>query len=507
LKAQEKSSLIQTDKLLLPVILITGTVLRLLGINTRSFWLDETISAQQARLPIAKLLSILLDSIHPPLYHILLHFWIKVVGNSEIALRSLSIFFGLASILAFYFAGKIFYKDKTAPVAAATVALSPFFIWYSQEARMYSLLILFTLISITSFYLAITQNKFRHWFTYIISITLALYTHYLATLLFFFQITYFLIFAFSLYRNHSTSKNLPLKQFLAVLILIVLLFSPWFTPYLAGKLGKSDITPTFYGWKGQRHDIRFDEILKILFSITLGYHTKQTIKLAISTWPFLIFVCLMMVQLIRPLSRPSHYLLFMAAVPSLFLYILDQWKPTLNARYFLIAIIPAYLLISHLLVKVTKNSSKKVVAIALISIALIAWYDQTFNPNISMHFANREALSYVSRHLLPSDAIIISPFYMIQVIDYYLPEARQHAFYKMPFWQKRRIRNRPTEIKSDVKKISQPFQRVWLIASFQGNTQVKKDTNEIKNTLRSLYEIEDKKTFPQVEVILYQGQK
>jgi hypothetical protein len=311
------------------------------------------------------------------------------------------------------------------------------------------------------------------------------------------------------FHDHLSNKNLLLKQFLIALLLITLLSAPWFLPYLASKLGKSSIAPSIYGWKGQLHNIRFNEILKLLISTTLGYHSKQTIKLAISAWPFLIFVCLMMVQLIRPLSKSSHYLLFMTMAPSLSLYLLDQWRPTMNARYFLIAIVPAYLLISHLLVKITKNSGRKLIAIGLISIliALIAWYDQTFNPNTSMRFANREALSYVSQRLLSSDAIIISPFFMIQVIDYYLPEANQCAFYKMPFWQEDRVRNKPAEIESDVKEISQSFQRVWLIASFQGNTQVRKDTNEIKNTLRSLYEIEDKKTFPQVEVILYQGRK
>ena len=86
---------------------LIGLLLRVYGLNDESLWLDEAISADVGMLPINELFDFVKSrDVHPPLYYILLHYWILLFGNSEVALRLPSVLFSTASIPLFYFFGK-----------------------------------------------------------------------------------------------------------------------------------------------------------------------------------------------------------------------------------------------------------------------------------------------------------------------------------------------------------------------------------------------------------------
>ena len=112
-----------------------GAVLRLSTLNTRSFWLDEATSVRQAGWSIPVMLEWMAHNVHPPLFHTLLHFWMVAFGRAELVVRLFSVMWGLAAIPLVYWAARSFYDRRTSLIAAAVVTLSPFFIWYAQEAR------------------------------------------------------------------------------------------------------------------------------------------------------------------------------------------------------------------------------------------------------------------------------------------------------------------------------------------------------------------------------------
>jgi uncharacterized membrane protein len=74
---------------------------------------------------------------HPPLYYILMKYWVAIFGNSEISLRIPSIIFGLATIYMIYLIGKKIFSEKTGLLTSILLATSGLAIYYSQEARMY----------------------------------------------------------------------------------------------------------------------------------------------------------------------------------------------------------------------------------------------------------------------------------------------------------------------------------------------------------------------------------
>ena len=130
--------------ILLGIILI-GSLLRIYHLGTESIWFDEAASIDGSK---ESLVSVIQSSgrLHnqPPLYFVLLHFWMLLFGTGEIAVRSLSAIFGIISIFVIYQVGCQLFNRKVGLISSFLSAISCYHIYYSQEARAYSLLQLLT---------------------------------------------------------------------------------------------------------------------------------------------------------------------------------------------------------------------------------------------------------------------------------------------------------------------------------------------------------------------------
>ncbi|EKE12736.1 MAG: hypothetical protein ACD_13C00144G0041 [uncultured bacterium] len=119
--------------------LFVGLLLRLISID-QSLWLDEATTALAAKMPLADIFTKFLPGdFHPPLYYLLMKGWGSLFGLSEISLRTPSVIFGILTIYFIYLIAKKIFDTKTARIASILAATSGLLIYYSQEARMYSL--------------------------------------------------------------------------------------------------------------------------------------------------------------------------------------------------------------------------------------------------------------------------------------------------------------------------------------------------------------------------------
>lgn len=120
---------------------IAGAFLRILLLDTKGLWLDETFSIWMANLKIGEMLQwvVKIDQ-HPPLYYFLLHLWVGINGSSPYFVRLFSVLFGVGAIPFMYLIGKRLSGPLMGLAAAAFLAFSPFNIYYAQEGRMYTLL-------------------------------------------------------------------------------------------------------------------------------------------------------------------------------------------------------------------------------------------------------------------------------------------------------------------------------------------------------------------------------
>jgi mannosyltransferase len=124
---------------------VGGLVLRLLLART-PLWLDEAQSVAIAGLPLDEIPAALREDGHPPLYYVLLHLWMRLMGTGDAAVRSLSVVFGLASLVPIARLGARIGGHPVATAALALAASSPFLVRYATEARMYSLVVLLALV-------------------------------------------------------------------------------------------------------------------------------------------------------------------------------------------------------------------------------------------------------------------------------------------------------------------------------------------------------------------------
>ena len=171
-------SLIQKNHLIaLLFLLFLGVLLRIPNL-TESLWYDEVYSTK-IWLEAGRLSWLPWDK-HPPFYNLLMFLWIMVLGDSEISVRMQPLICGILSILLTYYVVYKYADKKTALLTSFFLCFSPVHIWYSQEARRSTTVLLFLLITAFAFYkLRVSKNNIIRWYlAYGISRLLAVFTHY-----------------------------------------------------------------------------------------------------------------------------------------------------------------------------------------------------------------------------------------------------------------------------------------------------------------------------------------
>jgi mannosyltransferase len=137
--------------LTLLLILLLGMGLRLYRLGDQSVWWDEGHAIWTARQSLVETTSITAHDVHPPLYLWLLHFWLRLTGESEFAVRYLSLIGGVLTVALTYVVARRLIGRRSALLATLLIATARFHIWWSQEARMYVWAAFYALLSIYLF--------------------------------------------------------------------------------------------------------------------------------------------------------------------------------------------------------------------------------------------------------------------------------------------------------------------------------------------------------------------
>jgi mannosyltransferase len=125
-------------------VLFLAVVVRFVTVSP--LWLDEAQTVAIARLPLGDLAEGLRHDGSPPLFYVLLHGWMRIFGDGDLAVRALPGLFGLAALPLTWIAGRRLGGKTVAWSALILVAASPFAVRYSTEARQYSLVVMLVLI-------------------------------------------------------------------------------------------------------------------------------------------------------------------------------------------------------------------------------------------------------------------------------------------------------------------------------------------------------------------------
>jgi mannosyltransferase len=141
------------------------------------FWIDEAITTGISLHPLGAIPGILRHDGNPPLYYLLLHFWIRAFGPSESATHALSLLFGLLTIPVAMWAAWSLFGRRAGLTAGVVFAFNAWLTQYAEETRMYELMALLGLIATAAFLHGFLFRRRRYLFLFALALALMLYTH------------------------------------------------------------------------------------------------------------------------------------------------------------------------------------------------------------------------------------------------------------------------------------------------------------------------------------------
>ena len=214
------------DRVVVGALVAVALALRLPNLG-RAYWVDEGISVGIASHPLSQLPRLLREDGSPPLFYVILHFWMRLFGTSPVATHFLPLIISLACIpLAYWSATRLF--DRRAGIAAAALfATNPFLGWYSTETRMYPLVVALTIVGITLAWRAIRERSWRDGAGGVVAFTCLLYTHDWAIYLT--AVTALVLFGLAVSRgDRRMAATVAAATFAAVA-----LWLPWLPSFIA----------------------------------------------------------------------------------------------------------------------------------------------------------------------------------------------------------------------------------------------------------------------------------
>lgn len=239
------------------LIILFGLILRLINLN-QSLWLDEAISVLTARdlTPIQIITQFSPGDVHPPGFYLIAWVFVHLFGSSEVSIRLISVIAAIFSIYFLYQLGARLFSKKVGLLAATIFSLNPLHIYYSQEARMYSLETLFVILS---FYFFTSFKKGYSKIGYVISIIMIFYLDYLGYLVVAAQIIY-------LWLSKSDKKREILS-----LIFIALIFAVPVLVYLPAQIAKGQETALLLpSWSSVVGGLNAKQVLLVVAKTIIG---------------------------------------------------------------------------------------------------------------------------------------------------------------------------------------------------------------------------------------------
>ena len=415
----------QRTRLLLILLLLAAFALRVSTLARQSLWRDEVDAIFMALRPLEQTLSMFTAMAqNGPLFFLTLRPWLQIAGSSEFALRFPSALAGVASVALLWPVARILVRGAPASVAGLAVlflALNPYALWYSQEGKMYAIVMLLALASTWAWLRGVENGGARAWIAYTLCVTLAMYYHLLAVLLIPLHLLWFLI-ALPAARRRWRGYGLALAAL--TLPYLPLLVWQWamlrapnqVTGFSFTPLGEMLKTIFLNQARGFMPGDPIWLLTPIYFAgalgLLLGWSELHTTPAAASGAP---------ASTIAPLRRFAMIVAWLAT-PILGIWLMSLRQPVFTDRY-VAWTLPAGLLLVALGVQVVRSNLGRAGAAAalLLAAALCAiWLYADFQQvRTTIKFDLRAAVQYVTARRSPDTLLILQIPHQEYAFRYY----------------------------------------------------------------------------------------
>ncbi len=369
---------------------------------TQSLWRDEAFSILASQKPLAWIVSNL--SFEPPVYYTMLHFWIKLFGQSEIAARSLSLLgFSLATIVVIRWAEKLFPKHWLRWFLPLFFFLNPMLLYYAFEVRTYGW---YTFFAVLSFF-AYSQKRWR---LLIAANVLGFYTHTYMLIVPFAQLLHWLLVHRSKLRIKSIIQDPTIRSFTVTGLLI----APWIVKV---AMDLSQLKQSWY------FPVNIHLVESVLGNMFLGYEGTPWYFWTYTKWLSVILLFFFVIALRDKRNRERNSFFVIAAIAPLVLVVGVSFLKPLFVNRYLIAVTVAEVFLLCFAISAIKNSFvQKLTAFGFLLFVIIfnLWYPKE-HPKLDI----RKTINEVTMLKDKQDLILVdNPLAFFETIYYAKDQAQ-----------------------------------------------------------------------------------
>ncbi len=243
---------------------------------------------------------------HGPLYFVLLNVWSRLTGDDAFTLRLLSLYFGLLTIAVVYRLALLTRDARLAVNAVLIATFMSFFIFYTHEMRMYTLLPFVSAWIVWSYWLVLSSRSRVHWWKWLslfIGTALILYVHYFGIIV---------LASMGIYHLFFVPKNKHWFQISLVMIAGGLMFLPWLPTAIQGFETRVNLESDRLTW--------FESIQTILTIYSNGLWFIPIVSAGLILWNF------------KRLAKPHKYLLILTCLAISAMILVNEFTPIIVER-------------------------------------------------------------------------------------------------------------------------------------------------------------------------------
>jgi len=379
-------------------LLLLNIVIKVMYLSFQPISHDEPFSIYHAQFDFYNIIHYLKNYNNPPLFELILHFWIKCFGISPISVRLLPMLFSSLSVVLIYKIGVLIFEKRIAVISALLFTFSTFQIFYAHDCRVYTLFLFLTLCSFYLFFKSIKNYSLNNWrfISFIFVNSLIVYAHYFGFIVWLLQIGIILFF---FRTNKIIFKSFILALFFSLVVYVpqlLILFQRFLDSSKNGTwLNEPNGIESIYNMLWSFCNVPVVTVLVIiLFSLALGKYFKniKSIKINIYTWQ----------------------IIFWFVVPFILMFIISFKIPMFLDRY-LIFITPAFYFLISLSIRFLFKSK---IYFNLVSLILLVSFAFTTSYNPSKKRQIIESVNFIKKNKTDSTIIIVCPFDFITTLSY-----------------------------------------------------------------------------------------
>ncbi|MFH1339233.1 MAG: glycosyltransferase family 39 protein [Candidatus Omnitrophota bacterium] len=507
--------------LFLAVILV-GSILRIYHLGRSSLWFDEAKSViYSEKVNLKTIWTGIVDRYYPsPLYELFIHYWGEL-GNSEVVLRLSSVLFSVISILAIYYLGGLLFDRKVGLLSAFILALSPLHVYYAQEARMYSLIILLAVMTVYFLKRFLQSGRVVFCAWYSILHVLNIYTHYMTILILFAEIVFF-----GLYWKRY--RHLIVKWLVCHLIIFLFLI-PWliailFKLKIVLEMGYSYWMPSYLP------SMSLVNVLITLKNFSIGYNVPVWLCLS----ALLLFLLFFLRGIMNKKKREEiSILLCCLLIPVLTTFAISKFKIIYIDRHLIPSSIFYYIIVASGIsgLKRRYKASIIIIIVILTSFALRNYYrnylpfSEFYHPGVHSKKDHRAAVSYVIKNFQKGDVIFHTCENTAHPFEYYINiKGRERSVgsnrilpkgYERIVLRASKDLNKLLPFEYDIHThfidrsgdiFIKDYERIWIVFSFwdfERAVQPGSDQMRVISWMDNHYQRVEKKSFSGIDVYLH----